>query len=229
MDIPCKIEKVIKNIHNTASAYTEPKRDVKLIAVTKTRGVNIIQEAVDYGLRDFGENRVQEILEKYPYFSQDIRWHLIGHLQTNKVKYIIDKVYMIHSLDSIRLAEEIQRRAKKIDRVIPCLIQLNIADEDTKFGLSKEEAEDFLREMQSFPNIEINGLMTIGPHVDDTEKIRGVFRELRQLRDYLATLALPGVKMRELSMGMSNDYIVAVQEGATMVRVGTDIFGVRQK
>lgn len=227
MPVPCKIKKVISTIHNTPSPYTNPQEDVRLIAVTKTQSVDVIKEAVDYGLRDLGENRVQEILEKYPHFSQDVRWHLIGHLQTNKVKYIIDKVYMIHSLDSLKLAAEIQKRAAQINRVIPCLVQLNIADEDTKFGLAKEEAEPFLREVCRLPNIEIQGLMTIGPHVDDKEKIRGVFRELRQLKDYLATLALPGVKMRELSMGMSNDYIVAIQEGATMVRVGSSIFGAR--
>ena len=227
MPVPCKIKKVISTIHNTPSPYTNPQEDVRLIAVTKTQSVDVIKEAVDYGLRDLGENRVQEILEKYPHFSQDVRWHLIGHLQTNKVKYIIDKVYMIHSLDSLKLAAEIQKRAAQINRVIPCLVQLNIADEDTKFGLAKEESEPFLREVCRLPNIEIQGLMTIGPHVDDKEKIRGVFRELRQLKDYLATLALPGVKMRELSMGMSNDYIVAIQEGATMVRVGSSIFGAR--
>ncbi|MDO4541213.1 MAG: YggS family pyridoxal phosphate-dependent enzyme [Bacillota bacterium] len=229
MDIPCKIEKVINSIQNTPSQFTNPKEDVRLIAVTKTQGIEAIKEAVDYGLRDLGENRVQEIVEKYPHFPADVRWHLIGHLQTNKVKYIADKVYMIHSLDSIRLAEEIQKQAAKINRVMPCLVQLNIADEDSKFGLKKEEAEDFLREICRFPNIEINGLMTIGPYVDDIEKIRNVFRELRQLKEYLATLALPGVKMRELSMGMSNDYTVAIEEGATMVRVGTSIFGIRHK
>lgn len=229
MAIPCKIEEVINRIHNTGSEYTDPSTDVKLIAVTKTRSVEEIQKAVDYGLKDLGENRVQELLDKYSHFSSQVRWHLIGHLQTNKVKYIADKVYMIHSLDSIKLAEEIQKQAGKIGRIIPCLIQVNIAEEESKSGLKKEEVENFLREMCRFPNIEINGLMTIGPNVDDKEKIRSVFRELRQLKEYLATLALPGVKMRELSMGMSNDYTVAIQEGSTMVRVGSSIFGARPK
>lgn len=229
MDIPCKIEEVISRVQNTVSEYTDPGTDVKLIAVTKTRSVEEIQKVVDYGLKDLGENRVQELLDKYPHFSSDVRWHLIGHLQTNKVKYIADKVYMIHSLDSIKLAEEIQKQAGKISRTIPCLIQVNIAEEESKSGLKKEEVESFLREMCRFPNIEINGLMTIGPNVDDRDKIRSVFRELRQLKEYLATLALPGVKMRELSMGMSNDYTVAVQEGSTMVRVGSSIFGARLK
>lgn len=229
MDIPCKIEEVISRVQNTVSEYTDPGTDVKLIAVTKTRSVEEIQKVVDYGLKDLGENRVQELLDKYPHFSSDVRWHLIGHLQTNKVKYIADKVYMIHSLDSIKLAEEIQKQAGKISRTIPCLVQVNIAEEESKSGLKKEEVESFLGEMCRFPNIEINGLMTIGPNVDDRDKIRSVFRELRQLKEYLATLALPGVKMRELSMGMSNDYTVAVQEGSTMVRVGSSIFGARLK
>lgn len=200
---------------------------VRLIAVTKTLGAEKIREAVDYGVRDLGENRVQEILEKYPQFPTDIRWHLIGHLQTNKVKYIVDKVHMIHSLDSLRLAAEIEKRAAAIDRVIPCLIQVNIADEDTKFGLKKEEVEDFVKEAARFPHIAVEGLMTIGPHVAEEAPIRKVFQELRQLKNQLSELPLPTVKMRELSMGMSGDYELAVREGATMVRVGTSIFGAR--
>lgn len=227
MQVACKIKEVLSNIDNAKVGFANAAADVRLIAVTKTLGVDIIEEAVSAGMKDLGENRVQEIMDKYSHFPCDIRWHLIGHLQTNKVKYIIDKVYMIHSLDSLKLAEEIQKRAEKIGRQIPCLVQVNIADEDTKFGLKKEEVENFLKEVSRFPNIEVQGLMTIGPHVADEEKIRSVFRELRELKEYLATLTLPKVKMRELSMGMSNDYIVAVQEGATMVRVGTSIFGAR--
>lgn len=228
MSIADNIDDVKSKITQTVVDYPEfSAPSVKLIAVTKTLGFDKIQEAVDYGLRDFGENRVQEILEKYPVFPKDIRWHLIGHLQTNKVKYIVDKVHMIHSLDSIKLAEEIEKRASAIDRVIPCLVQVNIADEDTKFGLKKEDTEDFVKELIHFPHIAVEGLMTIGPHVSDGEQIRTVFRELRLLKEQIATLALPAVKMRELSMGMSSDYPFAVREGATMVRVGTTIFGPR--
>lgn len=228
LSIADNIRYVQDKIAQTAADYPEfAASDVKLVAVTKTLGTDKIKAAVDYGMRDLGENRVQEILEKYPLFPADVRWHLIGHLQTNKVKYIVDKVYMIHSLDSIRLAEEIEKRAAAIDRVIPCLVQVNIADEDTKFGLKQEDAEDFIREMHHFPHIAVEGLMTIGPHVAEEETIRNVFRELRQLKEKLNNLALPAVKMRELSMGMSGDYPLAVREGATMVRVGTTIFGPR--
>lgn len=228
MSIAANIRCVQDKIAQTVADYPEfAAPDVKLIAVTKTLGTDKIKAAVDYGIRDLGENRVQEILEKYPVFPSDVRWHLIGHLQTNKVKYIVDKVFMIHSLDSIKLAEEIEKRAATIDRVIPCLVQVNIADEDTKFGLQKEDAEDFIREMTHFPHIAVEGLMTIGPHVAEEETIQNVFRELRQLKEKLNELALPAVKMRELSMGMSGDYPLAVREGATMVRVGTTIFGSR--
>lgn len=228
MSIAGNINDVISNIARTAADYPEfSAPSVQLIAVTKTLGIDKIQAAYDCGQRDFGENRVQEILEKYPVFPEDVRWHLIGHLQTNKVKYIVDKVHMIHSLDSLKLAEEIERRAAAIDRVIPCLVQVNIADEDTKFGLQKEDTIDFVKEMVHFPHIAVEGLMTIGPHVTDGEEIRTVFQQLRQLKEEIATLALPAVKMRELSMGMSSDYPLAVREGATMVRVGTTIFGAR--
>ena len=228
MSIAGNIDDVKSKITQTMADYPEfSAPSVKLIAVTKTLGIDKIQEAVDYGIRDLGENRVQEILEKYPVFPKDIRWHLIGHLQTNKVKYIVDKVHMIHSLDSLKLAEEIEKRAAAIDRVIPCLVQVNIADEDTKFGLRKEDTEDFVKELIHFPHIAVEGLMTIGPHVSDGEQIRTVFRELRLLKEQIAALALPAVKMRELSMGMSSDYPLAVREGATMVRVGTTIFGPR--
>lgn len=230
MSIAGNINDVKSNIARVAADYPEfSAPEVQLIAVTKTLGIEPIREAYDCGQRDFGENRVQEILEKYPEFPKDVRWHLIGHLQTNKVKYIVDKVHMIHSLDSLKLAEEIEKRAAAIDRVIPCLIQVNIADEDTKFGLQKDDTIDFVKEMVRFPHIAVEGLMTIGPHVTDEEQIRAVFQELRQLKEEIATLALPAVKMRELSMGMSSDYPVAVREGATMVRVGTTIFGARAK
>lgn len=228
MSIAGNIDEVRSKIEQTRAEYPEfSAPSVKLIAVTKTLGIDKIQEAVDYGLRDLGENRVQEILEKYPVFPKDVRWHLIGHLQTNKVKSIVDKVYMIHSLDSLKLAEEIEKRAAAIDRVMPCLVQVNIADEETKFGLQKDETLDFVKELTHFPHIAVEGLMTIGPHVRDEEQIRNVFRELRMLKEQIDALALPAVKMRELSMGMSGDYPLAVREGATMVRVGTTIFGSR--
>ncbi len=227
MSIACKIKTVKSNIEKAQSNSPDSAPKVCLVAVTKTLGLEPIQEAYDAGVRDFGENRVQEILEKYPHLPSNIRWHLIGHLQTNKVKYIVDKIFMIHSLDSLHLAEEIEKRAAAIDRVIPCLVQVNIADEDTKFGLKEGEVEDFLKAMPRFSHIRIEGLMTIGPHVSDESRIRDVFHQLRGMSQNMSKLALPNVRMRELSMGMSGDYMTAVEEGSTMVRVGTSIFGPR--
>lgn len=227
MSVASKIKETLLNIHYAQSCSDRSASEVSLIAVTKTLGIEPIQAAYDVGIRDFGENRVQELVDKYPHFPADTRWHLIGHLQTNKVKYIIDKVYMIHSLDSIRLAEEIEKRAAVIDREIPCLVQINIADEDTKFGLDIAEVESFLKEMTRFPHIRIEGLMTIGPHVADEGQIRGVFQRLREISEEMSKLALPNMKMKKLSMGMSNDYMIAVEEGSTMVRVGSAIFGPR--
>lgn len=227
MSIACKIKTIKSNIEKAQSNSPDSAPNVRLVAVTKTLGLEPIQEAYDAGLRDFGENRVQEIIEKYPQLPSDIRWHLIGHLQTNKVKYIVDKVFMIHSLDSLHLAEEIEKRAAAVGRVMPCLVQVNIADEDTKFGLKAEEVEDFLKAMPRFPHIRVEGLMTIGPHVSDENRIRQVFCQLRGMSHNLSMLALPNVRMRELSMGMSGDYMTAVEEGSTMVRVGTSIFGPR--
>ena len=209
MSIACKIKTVKSNIEKAQSNSPDSALKVRLVAVTKTLGLEPIQEAYDAGVRDFGENRVQEILEKYPHLPSDIRWHLIGHLQTNKVKYIVDKIFMIHSLDSLHLAE------------------VNIADEDTKFGLKEGEVEDFLKAMPRFSHIRIEGLMTIGPHVSDESRIRDVFHQLRGMSQNMSKLALPNVRMRELSMGMSGDYMTAVEEGSTMVRVGTSIFGPR--
>ncbi len=217
-----EIEAIRKNSRHGAES-------VRLIAVSKTQPPETVQEAIASGLWDFGENRVQEIQEKYAFFEKNPNWHLIGHLQTNKVKYIIDKVKMIHSLDSLRLAAEIEKRAAAAKSVMPVLVQVNIADEESKFGLAKEMVPDFLRALAEYPHLSVEGLMTIGPFVSDSEEIRWVFREMRELKEQLHRLALPHVKMRELSMGMSNDYRIAVEEGATMVRVGTAIFGARRK
>ncbi|MDD4572043.1 MAG: YggS family pyridoxal phosphate-dependent enzyme [Clostridia bacterium] len=198
-----------------------------LIAVTKTVDTSRIQEAIDAGVLQLGENRVQELMDKYPILSSDVKWHLIGHLQTNKVKYIVDKVAMIHSLDREDLAKEIERKAAPRNKVIPCLVQVNIAEEETKFGLAEEDVIDFVRSLAAYPHIAVKGLMTIGPYVAEPEEIRPVFRRLRELKEAIAGLQLPHVEMHELSMGMTNDYQVAVEEGATMVRVGSAIFGAR--
>lgn len=201
--------------------------NVTLIAVSKTKPVSDISEAYDYGTRDYGENKVQELCDKFPMLPDDIRWHLIGHLQRNKVKYIIDKAYLIHSVDSLRLAEQISSEAVKKSVYVNILIQVNIANEDTKFGLKEEEVISMIKDISTLPNIHIKGLMTIAPFTENPEDNRKYFRGIKELSDNIAALNIPNVEMTELSMGMTGDYEVAIEEGATLVRVGTGIFGNR--
>ena len=201
--------------------------DVHLVAVSKTKPVSMLQEAYDAGIRDFGENKVQEILEKYDKLPSDIRWHMIGHLQRNKVKYIIDKVCLIHSVDSLRLAEEINKEAAKHNLIMPILIELNIAEEDSKFGLSFEECEEMIKQISTLPNIQIKGLMTVAPFVENAEDNRQYFKAMKQLSVDIMTKNIDNVCMDILSMGMTGDYETAIEEGATHVRVGTGIFGER--
>ena len=187
----------------------------------------MLQQAYDSGMRDFGENKVQEILEKYDQLPGDIRWHMIGHLQRNKVKYIIDKVCLIHSVDSLRLAEEISKEAVKHNLTMPILIELNIAEEDSKFGLTFEECEEMIQKISALPNIQIKGLMTVAPFVEDAEENRQYFKTMKQLSVDIMTKNIDNVCMDILSMGMTGDYEVAIEEGSNMVRVGTGIFGER--
>lgn len=201
--------------------------DVTLIAVSKTKPVSMLQEAYDAGARYFGENKVQEICEKYDQLPEDIHWQMIGHLQRNKVKQVIGKAELIHSVDSIRLAEEINKEAAKKRIVANILIEVNVAKEESKFGLMPEEVMDFIHEIVRFQNINVQGLMTIAPFVDDPEENRIHFANLRKLSVDIRKENVDNVSMSVLSMGMSNDYEVAVEEGATMVRVGTKIFGER--
>ncbi len=220
------LNKVRKNIDEAAAkaGRTDP---VTLIAVSKTKPVEMLREAYDAGVRDFGENKVQEIVDKYPQLPDDIRWHLIGHLQTNKVKYIIDKVCLIHSVDSYKLAEEISRQAVKHDTTAEILIEVNVAGEDSKFGVSPEDTADLVEKISHLPGIRIRGLMTVAPYVDVPEENRAVFCALRQLLVDIDGKNIDNVSMDCLSMGMSGDYGVAIEEGATHVRVGTSIFGQR--
>ena len=203
------------------------RSEVTLISVSKTKPVEMLQEAYDAGSRDFGENKPQEIKEKYPQLPEDIRWHMIGHLQRNKIKYIIDKVCMIHSVDSLRLAEAIDEEAKKHDLVMPVLIEVNVADEESKFGVRLDEAESLIRQISELSNIQVQGLMTIAPFTENAEDNRIYFRKLRNLYVDIKDKNIDNVNMCNLSMGMTGDYEVAVEEGATMVRVGTGIFGAR--
>ena len=179
------------------------------------------------GSRDFGENKPQELNEKCLVMPQDIRWHMIGHLQRNKIKYIIDKACMIHSVDSERLAEAISQEAGKHGVVMPVLVEVNIAQEDSKFGLYEKDVLPFLEKISNLPNLHVEGLMTIAPFVEDAEENRVFFRKLRKLYVDIKSKNIDNITMRHLSMGMTGDYQVAIEEGATMVRVGTGIFGER--
>ncbi|MBQ7358702.1 MAG: YggS family pyridoxal phosphate-dependent enzyme [Lachnospiraceae bacterium] len=213
-----------------AKACQKAKRDVDtvtLIAVSKTKPVAMLKECYDAGIRDFGENKVQEILDKYDQMPSDVRWHMIGHLQRNKVKYIIDKVVMIHSVDSLRLAEEISKQAMRVNRVMDILIEVNIASEESKFGVSEMMLPDFVKEVCKLPGVCVKGLMTVAPYVDNSEENRQHFVKMRQLCVDINAQNIDNENINMLSMGMSGDYTVAIEEGATHVRVGTSIFGER--
>jgi PLP dependent protein len=201
--------------------------DVLLCAVTKNHTADEINEAIDAGVTDIGENRVQEILDKYEKVKP-VKWHMIGHLQTNKVKYIIDKVSMIHSVDSLKLAEEIDKRAREKGIMMDILIEVNAAGDEAKFGVGLKEAEPLVREiLEKFQNIRVRGLMTIAPYADNVEDVRPYFHSMKVLYDQLKEITHPSLDFKYLSMGMSNDRVVAVEEGATIIRVGTAIFGAR--
>lgn len=221
------LQKVRSNIINSCEAVGRNPDEVTLIAVSKTKPVEILQEAYDAGARIFGENKVQEILDKYDQLPSDIQWQMIGHLQRNKVKYIIDKVAMIHSVDSLRLAETIEQEAAKKDIVMPVLLEVNVAEEESKFGLKLEEVLPLVEEINHFSHVQIMGLMTIAPFTLNPEDNRKVFRALKKLSVDISEKNINNVNMSVLSMGMTGDYEVAVQEGSTMVRVGTGIFGER--
>lgn len=203
------------------------REEVTLIAVSKTKPVEMIREIYDLGQREFGENKVQELTAKYDVLPQDIRWHLIGHLQTNKVKYIVDKACLIHSVDSLKLAETISREAGKKGVTVPILIEVNVAGEESKFGITTEETITLTEQIAALPNLTVKGLMTIAPYVENPEENRPVFRKLRDLSVDIARKNINNVTMNVLSMGMTNDYETAIEEGATLVRVGTGIFGER--
>ena len=221
------LESVTAEIQKAALDCGRDPNTVKLIAVTKTYDENIINRAIECGVADIGENRVQEVLEKYDKVKP-VRWHIIGHLQKNKVKYIIDKAELIHSVDSFDLAKEIDKQAKKIGKVQKVLLEVNVSGEESKFGILPEICEGLCRQIsESFENVKIEGLMTVAPYTDDAKLLGGVFRGLRVLAEEISSKEIKNVDMRELSMGMTNDYKLAIKEGATMVRVGTGIFGKR--
>ena len=202
--------------------------EVSLIAVSKTKPVSMLQEAYDAGCRDFGENKVQEIMDKIDRLPSDIRWHMIGHLQTNKVKYIVGKVFLIHSVDSLHLAKAISKEAVKQNTTVNILIEVNVAKEDTKYGAMAEDTVSLVEKIALLPGISVKGLMTIAPYVENPQENRQYFVKLRQLAVDIKSKNIDNVHMDILSMGMTGDYMVAIEEGATYVRVGTGIFGERQ-
>lgn len=221
------LELVRQNIKNACEKAGRRPDEVTLIAVSKTKPVFMLKEAYSAGSREFGENKVQEIMDKYPQLPSDIHWHMIGHLQRNKVKYIIDKATLIHSVDSLRLAEEISSQAEKKQVTANILVEINIAQEESKFGISREEAIQLVKNIAKLPHISVKGLMTIAPFVTNPEDNRKYFRQIRELSVDIAKENIDNVTMSILSMGMTGDYMVAIEEGATMVRVGTGIFGER--
>ena len=220
------LNSVTESIRKAEQKSGRPTGSVKLIAVTKTYGADAINEAIDCGVTDIGENRVQEILEKYDRIKP-VRWHLIGHLQKNKVKYIIDKVCLIHSVDSMELAREINRQAEKIGKVQDILIQVNVSGEESKFGIKPEECSALCREISELGSVRVKGLMTIAPFTEDESVLRNVFCGLQQLSAKISEEKNDNISMDELSMGMTHDFPLAIEAGATMVRVGTGIFGQR--
>ncbi len=226
MEIKRNLAAVEQEIIAAAEKAGRKPGSVKLIAVSKTKPVSMIQEAVECGIMDFGENRPQELAEKFHQVS-DVRWHQIGQLQRNKVKYIIDKVSLIHSVDTLALAEEIEKRAGAIDKVQDILVQVNITGETSKSGLRPEEAEELCRRIGQLPHVRIRGLMTISVAGLSEEENYQVFANLKHLAEEIDKLGIPGVAMEELSMGMSHDFPAAIAAGATMVRVGSSIFGER--
>ena len=225
--IQTNLKEVEQNILDTCKKCGRNRDEITLIAVSKTKPVTLLEEAYQAGVRDFGENKVQEMCEKFEVMNKDIRWHMIGHLQTNKVKYLIGKTTLIHSVDSYKLACEIEKQAAKHDCIMDILIEVNIAEEESKFGLAEEEVIHLVKKVAQLPHIRIKGLMTVAPYVVDSEENRPFFRKIKQLSVDINNQNIDNVSMNILSMGMTGDYMVAIEEGATMVRVGTGIFGER--
>ncbi len=221
------ISDIIRRVRAAAEKSGRDAREIQIIAVSKTIEPERIITAVDCGMAELGENRVQELCEKYDKIDRKCNLHLIGHLQTNKVKYIIDRVKLIHSVDRAELAEEIQERAKKIDRPADILIQVNVSGEKSKYGISPDSVMDLARELASHSHIRVKGLMTMAPFADNPEEVRYVFKDLNKIFIDIKKENIDNIDMRHLSMGMSNDFEVAIEEGANMVRIGTAIFGRR--
>lgn len=229
MNIKQNIDEILKEIELTCKKTGRDSKDITVIAVSKTVDSMRAKEAVEAGIINLGENRVQELIKKYEELQDtDVKWHMIGHLQKNKVKYIIDKTVLIHSLESIDLAEEINKRAIKNSLTANVLIELNIGEEESKFGVSEEYVYDFVKSMEQFENIKVLGLMTVAPFCENPEDVRWVFKKMKNIYDKISTLNLKNTEMKYLSMGMTNDFEIAIEEGSNIIRIGTAIFGARK-
>jgi PLP dependent protein len=224
-----RLERVIERIKTKADACKRPMASVQLVAVSKTISVEGVREAIEAGATDLGENYIQEAKEKINALATyPVNWHYIGHLQSNKAKYAVRLFDLIHSVDSLKLAKELDRYAKKNDKIQAILIQVNVAKEDTKSGVYVEDTLQLLRDISRLENISVKGLMTMPPYFNAPEKVRPFFASLRKLRDEIEKEAIPNISMGELSMGMTGDFEAAIEEGATMIRIGTAIFGDRR-
>ncbi|MBQ9322072.1 MAG: YggS family pyridoxal phosphate-dependent enzyme [Eubacterium sp.] len=222
------LQRVEERIQKACARSGRDRNSVELIAVSKTKPVPMLMEAYEAGERFFGENKVQEIQEKGPQMPSDVRWHMIGHLQKNKLRYVVGKTELIHSVDTLELAEAIQAEAMKRETDVSVLLEVNVAGEDTKFGLRPEDTPDLAANIAGLSRVHIRGLMTVAPFVSDPEENRFVFRKLRQLSVDIARQNIDNVTMSVLSMGMTNDFDIAIEEGATCIRVGTALFGARE-
>ncbi len=221
------LQEVEQRICDACRRAGRNREEVTLIAVSKTKPVEMLKEAYDLGVRVFGENKVQELTEKYELLPDDIHWHMIGHLQTNKVKYLIGKTELIHSVDSLKLARVIEKESEKRGCITDILVEVNVAEEESKFGLKMEEVIPFIENASQLPHINVRGLMTIAPFVENPEKNRTIFADLHKLYVDIKEKNIDNGTVNILSMGMTNDFEVAIEEGATMVRIGTGIFGAR--
>ncbi|MDD4439223.1 MAG: YggS family pyridoxal phosphate-dependent enzyme [Tissierellia bacterium] len=229
MGIRENIDDIMKRVENTCKKIGRAPKDITVIAVSKTVDSERAKEAVEAGINNLGENRVQELIKKYDELKDiDIKWHMIGHLQKNKVKYILDKAVLIHSVESLSLAEEINKRAEKNNLTANVLIELNIGGEESKFGINEENVYDFIVSLEQFDNIRVLGLMTVAPFCENPEDVRWVFKTMKNIYDKISTMNLKNTEMKYLSMGMTNDFEIAIEEGSNIIRIGTAIFGARK-
>ena len=229
MSIRENIDHIMKRIDVSCKKVGRNPKDITVLAVTKTVESDRAKKAFEEGINNLGENRVQELVKKYEELEGiDVKWHMIGHLQKNKVKYIIDKNILIHSVESLSLAEEIDKRAKKHNLTKDVLIELNIGEEESKYGVSEKNIYDFLISMEKFENIRVLGLMTVAPFCDKPEDVRWVFKTMKNIYNDISTMNLRNTEMKYLSMGMTNDFEVAIEEGSNIIRIGTAIFGARK-